>query len=58
MATWGMRQVLYPSILPLGVHGMGLTSLACESAQACCREERGEIWLRHPLATVAIAEMS
>ena len=49
---------MYPFILPLGVHGMGLTSLAYESAQACCREEGGEIWLRHPLGTVAIAEMS
>jgi hypothetical protein len=58
MATWGMRQVLYPSILPLGVHGMGLTSLAYESAQACCWEDEGEICLRHPLGTVAIAEIS
>jgi hypothetical protein len=40
------------SILPLEVHGMGLTSLADKSAQACCWEEGGETWLRHPLGTV------
>jgi hypothetical protein len=55
---WGMRQALHPFILPLGVHRMGLISLAYETAQACCWEEGGEICLRHPLGTVAIAEMS
>jgi hypothetical protein len=58
MAMWGMRRALYPSILPLEAHGMGLTSLAYEPAQACCWEEGGETCLRHPLGTVAIAEMS
>jgi hypothetical protein len=58
MATWGMRQALYPSILPLDVHGMGFTSLAYEPAQACCWEEGGETCLRHPLGIVAIAETS
>jgi hypothetical protein len=55
---WEMRRVLHSAILPLEVHGMGLTSLAYETAQACCWEEGGEICLRHPLGTVAIAEMS
>jgi hypothetical protein len=55
---WGMRQGLYPSILPLASIGWGLTSLADKSAQACCWEEGGEICLRHPLGTVGLAEMS
>ena len=57
MAMWGMRRALHPSILPLDVHGMGLTSLAYEPAQVCCWEG-GEICLRHLLGIVAIAEMS
>ena len=57
MAMWGMRRALYPSILPLEAHGMGLTSLAYEPAQVCCWEG-GEICLRHLLGIVAIAEMS
>jgi hypothetical protein len=32
MAMWGMRHVLHSAILPLEVHGMGLTSLAYEPA--------------------------
>jgi hypothetical protein len=56
MARWGMRQVLHSAILPLDEHGMGLTSLAYEPAQACCGEEGGEVWLRYPQGIVAIAE--
>jgi hypothetical protein len=53
-----MRRVLYPSILPLGVHGMGLANLAYEPAQAYCWVEGGEPCLGRPLGIVAIAEMS
>jgi hypothetical protein len=58
MVMWGMRQELYPSILPLASIGWGLINLAYEPAQACCWEAGGETCLRHPLGTVAIAETS
>jgi hypothetical protein len=58
MTMWEMRRVLHSAILPLELHGMGLISLAYEPAQACCWEDGGEVWLRHPLGIVAIAEMS
>jgi hypothetical protein len=58
MAMWGMRRVLHSAMLPLDVHGMGLTSHAYEPAQACCWVEGGETCLRHPLGIVAIAGMS
>jgi hypothetical protein len=58
MAMWEMRRVLHSAILPLEVHGMGLTSLAYEPAQACCWDKGGEICLRHPLGIAATAETS